>query len=106
MKPTITNSGPKIGELELAAFEQRHNLSLPPDYRAFMLEHNGGMPRPEVLNSKHGSTLIWLLYSLENGDPFDLNIACVSLDWESAYDEGYICIGRDSCGSDILLGRV
>lgn len=103
MKSKILHTGPKIGNTELEAFEKRHKLSLPEDYRAFMLEYNGGMPIPQVFDSETTSTVVEVLFSLKPGDPFDLNLACMSLDWEDAYQRGIICIGRDSCGSQIFL---
>jgi SMI1-KNR4 cell-wall len=44
-----------LGEQRLAAFEAAHRLTLPPDYRHFLLAHNGGRPRPGCVNLRwHG----------------------------------------------------
>ena len=37
---------PAISEDNVAAFERDHGLSLPADYREFLLSYNGGRPRP------------------------------------------------------------
>ena len=42
--PPMRNRGPTVEEPELAAFEGRLGLSLPDDYRRFLLEVNGGRP--------------------------------------------------------------
>ena len=39
-------AGPAISEIELARFERDARLTLPLDYRAFLLRHNGGRPVP------------------------------------------------------------
>jgi len=37
---------PEITEDDVAAFEKRNKLKLPEDYRKFLLETNGGSPKP------------------------------------------------------------
>lgn len=41
--PIMEDRGPLVGEAEVAAFEQRLGLTLPADYRRFLLEVNGGL---------------------------------------------------------------
>src|SRR5258708_7324543 len=45
MNVPIYRSAASVSEEGLAALEQRLGLHLPADYRAFLLKHNGGMPR-------------------------------------------------------------
>ena len=40
------DSGPKLSPEDLNAFEKKHKLKLPTDYREFLLMHNGGRPMP------------------------------------------------------------
>jgi hypothetical protein len=42
---------------DLRAFEDRLGLALPPSYRAFLVEHNGGFPSPDLLEAPWGGTL-------------------------------------------------
>ena len=44
--PRITQRGPALSEADVAAVEQRLGVSFPDDYRAFLLQINGGVPRP------------------------------------------------------------
>ncbi|MFC1597811.1 SMI1/KNR4 family protein [Planctomycetota bacterium] len=46
MAVSFTLRGPEISEEDLAAVEHRLGVDLPADYRAFLLEHNGGEPYP------------------------------------------------------------
>ena len=45
----ILNSYEPVSQKQLADFEKRNHLSLPPQYRAFLLKHNGGVPnKPNI----------------------------------------------------------
>lgn len=41
----LQSIGPSIDEVTVARFERRIGTRLPDDYRAFLLEHNGGKPK-------------------------------------------------------------
>ena len=45
--------GPQVEEADVAAFEQRIGLTLPDDYRRFLLEVNGGDPTDENTQISH-----------------------------------------------------
>lgn len=45
-----------LGEAELSNYERKLGLQLPSDYRKFLLEFNGGSPRPNCFNFKGGNT--------------------------------------------------
>ncbi|MDB6119605.1 MAG: hypothetical protein JWO08_3386 [Verrucomicrobiaceae bacterium] len=92
-------NGPPLSEEEVAAFEQRHKVTLPEDYRNFMLAWNGGMPNPELFGFGVAVTEFWSI-SKERGN---LDQMCESLDWPEAHAEGTPVIGRDVCGSEFLL---
>jgi hypothetical protein len=49
MKLKLTDKGPRLDDKKIDSFEARWNIKLPPEYRAFLLRTNGGMPEPEVL---------------------------------------------------------
>lgn len=89
--------GKTNADKDLREFEGRHGVSLPDDYRRFMLYCNGGTPVPMAYetDSPHGVGL-QQLYSLNDDFPYELDRMCVSTDWEEAYGLGYLEIGRHS----------
>lgn len=56
--------GPSVSEADVAAFEKRFGHSLPPEYRQFLLDVNGG--RPERDNIEFASGVINRLFSLDD----------------------------------------
>jgi hypothetical protein len=46
MAIAIRDASPALTEADIAAAEQRLQVKLPDEYRAFLLRHNGGIPRP------------------------------------------------------------
>ena len=97
-------SGKPLTEEEIQGFESRHKVSLPDDYREFLLATNGGMPALDVWHTKSGVNVgIHCWYSLNDDHPYDLDHSCVSTDWEKAYPLGYLQIGRDAGGSGIFI---
>lgn len=50
MKAHITEEGPKSTESDIISLERELGASLPPDYRKFLLAHNGGLPTPFVID--------------------------------------------------------
>lgn len=96
--------GKTITEQDLHEFESRHGVTLSDDYRRFMLVCNGGMPVPIAYETSSGFEVGLLqLYSLKDDYPYGLDRMCVSLDWNDAYDRGYLQIGHDAGGSGIFL---
>jgi hypothetical protein len=65
---SFRESGPAIGDSAIAAFERNHAIQLPADYRAFLLQQNGGIPEPNCLKLKmDGASMpvyVNVLYSL------------------------------------------
>ena len=50
----ISNSQTKLTEKEISQLESETDISLPDDYRAFLLKYNGGEPDPAVFETKDG----------------------------------------------------
>jgi len=50
----IRSPGPKLTEWYLTPFERALGRALPADYRSFVLEHNGGEPKPRWCCLSHG----------------------------------------------------
>jgi len=45
---TFSRGGPKLVPADLTAFEHETGLILPADYKAWLLRHNGGWPKPTI----------------------------------------------------------
>ena len=45
----IQGAGPEVTAADILRFETRLGVELPPEYRAFLLRHNGGVPQPSRL---------------------------------------------------------
>ncbi|MFL5340919.1 MAG: SMI1/KNR4 family protein [Gemmataceae bacterium] len=97
---TFHDGGAAVTVEALAAFEAQFSISLPDDYRRFLLRHNGGRPEPNGLKFKmDGAALpltVEVLFSLCG--PENLSDA---LDIYRAYDRpaGYVPIGRGKMGT-------
>ena len=48
----MRKSGPKLPEYEVSILERRMGATLPPSYRRFLLEFNGGRPTPDGVDVK------------------------------------------------------
>jgi ankyrin repeat protein/cell wall assembly regulator SMI1 len=61
---------------QLAALEGRLGVALPEDYRTFLLQHNGGIPRPNWFRSPELGEVLWLLSVGRAGilDPMRLDL--------------------------------
>jgi len=57
---TFKYVNPPIGAQAIDEFERYLGMSLPADYRRFLLEHNGGQPTPHsfLINDKQGSDIV------------------------------------------------
>ncbi len=62
MGAAIRHPAHPVTEEQLTAIENRLQISLPANYRAFLLRHNGGVPRPEWLDMRpEGAYVRWFL---------------------------------------------
>jgi cell wall assembly regulator SMI1 len=73
---TIIDSFPAINEAVIQQFERQLGKDLPSEYRAFLLTHNGGRPRPaefpmtgDTLNPS--GTIHWF-FGINNSRHYDL----------------------------------
>lgn len=89
---------PPISEKELASFEAEHRITLPDDYRSFLLEVGNGGAGPYY-------GLLPLGESLRSGDlsrPFPLTEACSpendNDDLPDPYLDGHLLLGTHGCG--------
>jgi cell wall assembly regulator SMI1 len=90
----------------IAQFEARRGVLLPPEYKAFLLESNGGSPIPDVFEVPgwHGrSNALNFFYGTHEAEKVD------RLDWAcDVYDEripaDLIPIAYDANGNNICIG--
>lgn len=45
----ISKSGPEISDMDLKMIEEKFGITLPEEYREFLISHNGGKPDPDSL---------------------------------------------------------
>jgi SMI1 / KNR4 family (SUKH-1) len=81
----LSNSGPPVTEADVAAFERRVGITLPADYRRFLLEVNGGDGPAD--HSGYPANRYWSLHWL-GGPVSDEDVAAVGGDWSwwESYD--------------------
>lgn len=102
--PPMDERGPSISDTAVRAFETKLGVTLPDDYRAFMLDVNGGSTTTthSVFRMRKSISVLNSLHSLdENDSRFDLETW-----WNSTKSDlppGVLCIGHDSGGSRIVL---
>jgi hypothetical protein len=88
---------------ELEAFQRRLGVSLPTDYRTFLLDYNGGQPWPErIVTLKHGSTDVQYLYGIHAG-PSWANLQCCLEDTKGRIVKEGLPVGNDSMGNLFVL---
>jgi hypothetical protein len=46
----IIEQGPKIAEIQVASLAKKLGASLANDYKIFLLENNGGRPKPDIID--------------------------------------------------------
>jgi len=60
------NAFGKLSEIELSDFEKENDISLPGDYRFFLLDANGGRPNPN--RNERPDTIVTYVLGMHNGD--------------------------------------
>ena len=99
--PPMDGRGPHVTTADVAAFEQRCGFQLPEDYRAFLLDVNGG--RTADTHAEFSQGVVNQLYSLnDSDDESDLLTSFDDLqkDFPSL---PLLYIGHDDGGARLLL---
>ncbi len=90
----------------IAEFEVRWGVVLPAEYKAFLLQSNGGMPTPDcfVVPGFHGQgSSLNSFYGIHNGrEHHQLDRACET--YEDRVPADLIPIASDACGNNICIG--
>jgi cell wall assembly regulator SMI1 len=110
----IVDSGAQLAESTLSDFEEQFNIKLPCDYKAFMLENNGGMPEGnwgfsfvETDTAQNTDSIIQffeVLYAEETGEVDDLKAGYVALLESEQIPPTLMPIADDPFGNIIFLG--
>lgn len=95
------NDNLSIAKLE--DLERNHNITLPKDYRDFLLEYNGGYPSPCIYNisTEQGESILNIFYGI-GGIDYDLEYNFDILD--EILEIGFIPIADDPGGNQICIG--
>jgi hypothetical protein len=71
---SVQNSGPQIGAHDLANLERTIGLRLPDDYKAFLLQYNGGEPDRAKFQTQDGKVEGWIAKFLPLAEVDDANL--------------------------------
>lgn len=106
----IDRRGPSITPADVGAFEAEHRVQLPDDYRAFLLSHNGGVPRAKAGGSilaiyffgkPHTSADVRYLLGLR--EEYSFSLTKMRAMFRGRIPEEYLPIGSTSGGDLYLL---
>lgn len=89
-----------ISAERLGEFEAKYSLKLPDDYRTFLLDHNGGKPKPNI--NKNPETDIQWIYGIHHAEywaSLEEHIAT----YENRIPSKTVPIANDSLGNLFLL---
>lgn len=95
---------PKVGKRRLQKFEADTGLTLPDDYRAFLLKYNGGAPvdcRFEIADLREDAQVDYL-YGLDR--PNWGNLEKQLSRWRDEMPDGFLVIGHDPGGAFLIMG--
>lgn len=100
----VERINPSVAPEDVVHFEARTGISLPEDYRTFLLRFNGGRPVPDAFDIPDRATRVRLDVLLGiNPDNAAVDIEQELNDLEGRLPEGFIPIGRDPGGCPLLL---
>lgn len=100
---TKINDSNRFGSLNsdnLDKFESNHSLTLPKEYRTFLLTHNGGAPEPS--NVKIIESDVQWIYGIHNGENW-ASLEQHIKTYENRLPSKTLPIANDSCGNIYLL---
>jgi hypothetical protein len=89
-----------IDPADLVEFEEANEVSLPDDYKSFLLEYNGGRPEPNEL-LEPSTDVQWLFGMVE--EPAWASLFHALDTYEGRIPAWYIPIGTDSGGNIFIM---
>lgn len=100
---TISNAYEQLSPEQIERFEIARNLILPPKYKNFLLQWNGGSPVPDMfmISDEQGASVVNVFNGI--GEMYD-NLEKVMEIYEDRLPEGFIPIGDDPGGNVLCVG--
>lgn len=105
MDISFENSFEPTDIVKIAEFELNHNISLPEDYRVFLLKSNGGKPRVrrfKTIDGKQESSLM-LFYPLSEDNEPNLDSIYQEFNKTGLILSNFLAIGDDPIGNKICI---
>ena len=100
-----SNEFGRLDEARLRVFAAEIGARLPDDYRAFLLEHNGGLPVPSdfSLGAGHGDSTLHHTYGLHAGPEY-FRLDDTYEVYRGRLPASLLAIADDSSGNAICIG--
>lgn len=101
----IENAHKKISLKQIEDFADRQGLTLPPSYKEFLLDTNGGEPMPnefEVPNWLGESSMVQAFFGIHDGE--NNNLAAKIDMFKNRLPQGFVPIASDPAGNLLCLG--
>ena len=95
----FTDSNKTLSLKEIEKFELENNIKLTTQYKAFLIQNNGGYPEPSLfkISEEQGENVLNRFFSIDDlRDYIDI--------YEDRIPNGFIPIANDSSGNAICLG--
>lgn len=102
MKINDSNQFGKIDLKDLQDFEESNQVSLPEDYKNFLIEHNGGVPEYNVISFGTNASDVQILFGMHNGPYYASLFQAIDV-FQNRIPGWYIPIGRDSGGNLYIM---
>ena len=98
----IYSNSKRLDENTLSLFEKNINIKLPHQYRAFLLEYNGGYPEPDGFKFAQDESFIDQFLSIGNGE--HSNLESYIKTYKGRLPSDLLPIAHDPGGNLICIG--
>ena len=109
----LMDYGDTINSKMISTFEQELNVSLPEEYKAFMIKNNGGMPEDDVVFDYYDNVTetqkravvqeFYIIYSENNYEVDNIKNICKGFWKDKAIPTSMFPIGSDPAGNIICI---
>ena len=97
----ISSTNKSLSIRDIREFESRHDLKLPTDYIAFLLENNGGCPEPACFEKNGVGVYINYFYPIAEGAESSLDDEIAK--YPGCVDAGVIPVALDGGGGEVFI---
>jgi hypothetical protein len=97
---------PPASDSKIELFERDTGIRLPPRYKDYLHSINGGQPRKDtgfVIPEIHEKVMLGVLYGISDDESNCLSLGTVYADSKDDVPAGFIPIGEDPGGNQLLL---